>query len=160
MIRKIQLHLQEDFCSTLNGSLGAKKRRVLFPQRFSLVILISVSLLPSNMPTSQAGVGSIWQLGSVNQKVLKGSRLLPGPILQKQYVYRWGPSVTVAVAVVSHHHAAVLFLLLLFKSRFNFGSLQTAVPGERDRDHLTLLHVSCCWLDATCLWMVSRCKRK
>lgn len=96
------------------------------------------------MPTSQAGVGSIWQLGSVNQKVLKGSRLLPGLILQKRYIYRRGPSVTVAVAVVSHHHAAVLFLLLLFKRRFNFGSLQTSVPGERDRD------------DATCLWVVNK----
>lgn len=148
MIWIIQLHLQEAFCSTLNGSLGAKKHRVLFPRRFSLVILISGSLLPLNMPTSRAGVGSIWQLGSVNQEVLKGSRLRPGLILQKQHIYRWGASVTVAVAVVSHHHAAVLFLLLLFKGRFNFGSLQTSVPGERDRD------------DATCLWMVSRCKRK
>lgn len=152
MIWKIQLHLQEAFCSTLNGSLGAKKRRV---SSCNLYFWKSTPFKHAN----SSGWGRV-QLGSVNQKVLKGSRLLPGLILQKQCIYRWGPSVTVAVAVVSHHHAAVLFLLLLFKRRFNFGSLQTSVPGERDRDHLTLLHISCCWLDAKCLWMVSRCKCK
>lgn len=66
--------------------------------------------------------------------MLKGRKLLPGLILQKQYIYSMERSVTVAAAaVVSHHHAAVLFLLLLFKRRLNFGSLQTAVPGRRDR---------------------------
>lgn len=69
------LHLQDAFYSTLNGCL---------------VILFSISLLPLNIPTPQAGVGSIWQLCSVNQNILKGRRLQTGLILHKQYIYRGG----------------------------------------------------------------------